>query len=247
VVQMGGSNACCCGGKEGNLWVDAPSSKIVADSLPAPMVYSGFEVGAQTSTGAGFRSQPSTSPARSVFSGSNFSRSSWDPCAALFAMAGFGPGSNRYFKIGSDSGYQTISLSDSSNKWVCAVVPGKAPRGFIYMVGNSGQSDPNLVRVLDSIYALPTPVSPAAPSLFVNRTAGSPFGIAFLSDKEVAVAGISHGSLELFDELGRTYRKTAIINERASVGQLALPKARFYFYRVRQQEKTVAMGKLIVR
>jgi pyrimidine-specific ribonucleoside hydrolase len=244
VVQMGGSNTCCCNGKEGNFWVDLTSSKIITDSLPVPIVYSGFEVGGQLNSGTGFKSQPTTSPARAVFASTNFSRSSWDPCATLFALAGLGPTSQPYFKIGSDSGYQTVNLSDSSNKWICTNIPGKNPQGFIYLIGNS-TSDANLVRVLDSLYALPVPLSTlTGHSLSINISAETKLiwkaGIFH-------VDGIANGKLELFDESGRTLIKTAIINSRASVKELSNQATRSFLYRLKQNDKVIASGKIVIR
>jgi hypothetical protein len=252
VVQMGGSNTCCCSGREGNLWVDAGASKAVADSFPRPIVYSGSEVGGQTGSGGGFRNAPDANPAKYVYSTTNFSRSSWDPSATLFALAGRGPASNPYFRIGGNLGYQTISLSDSSNKWVCTDAAGRTPQAFIYMISdNFNASDPNLARVLDSIYAVP-PKCINCPTAAQEHprampSAGSTKSIAFVSDKEVVVTGMSHGSLELFDELGRICGRATIIDGQATVGKITTPNARFYFYRLKQQEKSVACGKIFTR
>jgi hypothetical protein len=238
VVQMGGGNECCCGGKEGNLWVDALSSKIMADSLPVPMVYSGFSVGAQTNTGAGFRNQPTTRPARAVFAGSNFSRSSWDPCATLFAMAGFGPTSKPYFKIGSNTGYQTINMSDSGNKYICTDVPGKAPRAFISMIGDPNQSDPNLVRVLDSLYGLASP--PITGTVAAQNVKNNIFRVS-LKGGILTTSGIDNGIIELYDEMGRLCQKTAIINNIVVVTSKN-KNPQVLLYKIKQMNRSIAYG-----
>jgi hypothetical protein len=240
VVQMGGWNQVCCGGTEGNLRNTPNASRILVDSCPAPIVYSGFTVGAQINSGDGFRSAPSNSPARYAYSTFSFSRSSWDPCATLFALAGVGP-ANCYFTTYTH-GYQTYNPADGSNHWNAQDVAGKV-QGF---TEEAAGKQAVILKTLDSIYALPPSQTTSTAPYFYAANHSKQIVTLTAKSNTAIIPGLSLGVLEMFDEAGRMCRQVAIVNGHAEVRTDNLTRGAF-LYRLKQGNSIVASGTMALK
>ena len=104
--------------KEFNLMKDAAASKFAFDNWPAPIVFSGFEIGEKIHTGLPItKSKISNSPVKDVFAhcipldkNDANGRMSWDETAVLVAARGY----EKYF--GAVTG-KIIVNKDGSNTW----------------------------------------------------------------------------------------------------------------------------------
>lgn len=127
VVSMAGKFP---SGKEYNVYRDAPSSKIVFEQWPTPMLLSGFEIGEQIHSGLPLiqNSSISNSPVKDVFRISipkakedQNGRMSWDQTAVLVGVKGYAP----YYTV--KTGHLTMN-ADGSNGWDSSV------KGHQYLV-----------------------------------------------------------------------------------------------------------------
>lgn len=127
VVSMAGKFP---NGREYNVYRDAPSSKIVFENWPTPMLLSGFEIGEQIHSGLPLtqNSQIRNSPVKDVFTISlpkakedHAGRMSWDQTAVLVGIKGYAP----YYTV--ESGRLTMN-ADGSNGW------DKTGKGHQYLV-----------------------------------------------------------------------------------------------------------------
>jgi purine nucleosidase len=104
-------------GREWNVHRDAAASREAISQWPTPIVFSGFEIGAQIKTGAGLRSLPENSPVRrayELYNGLN-DRESWDQTAVLFAVRGHDEGLAELWDL-SAKGCCHVA-EDGSNTW----------------------------------------------------------------------------------------------------------------------------------
>jgi pyrimidine-specific ribonucleoside hydrolase len=105
-------------GREYNVHVHAAASKIVAEKFPAPIIFSGVEIGMRLFTGIPLiNSEIKNSPVKDVFSisiamsnGDRNGRMSWDQTAVLIAVRGY----EKYFNL--EQGRMTVN-PDGSNGW----------------------------------------------------------------------------------------------------------------------------------
>ena len=106
-------------GKEFNVDRDPVSSKIVFDSWPTQIIFSGFEIGMLVHTGLPITKNEmiKNSPVKDAFSISipmdkndSLGRMSWDETAVLVAINGF----DAYYTVNEG---RFICLEDGSNKW----------------------------------------------------------------------------------------------------------------------------------
>lgn len=105
-------------GGEWNIELDPDAAKLVSDTWPTPMVYSGGEVGGSIMTGSRlFTETPITNPVREAYKdyvGEGNNRPSWDLTAAYFAIFGTNTG---LFTL-SSPGKNVIDPSSGGNTWV---------------------------------------------------------------------------------------------------------------------------------
>jgi hypothetical protein len=238
VVQMGGWNQVCCGGSEGNLRNTKNATKILVDSCPSPIVYSGFTVGAQINSGEGFRNAPSNSPARYAYSTFSFSRSSWDPCAVLFALRGAGP-SNCYFTTYTH-GYQTFNSTDGSNQWNAQDVAGKT-QGFI---DEAAGKQAVILKTIDSIYALPPSQTTATIPTFSATNHVKPIVTLTAKINTMTISGLNQGVLTLFDETGRMCHRVAVVNGYAELKNF---NQGIFLYSLKQGNSIIASGTIALK
>jgi inosine-uridine nucleoside N-ribohydrolase len=106
-------------GREFNVFMDTPASKVVFDTWPTPILLSGFEIGEQIHSGLPLtqNSRIRKSPVKDVFAlclpkakEDADGRMSWDQTAVLVAVKGYAP----YYKV--KSGRLTMN-ADGSNGW----------------------------------------------------------------------------------------------------------------------------------
>lgn len=105
-------------GREYNVHVHAAASKIVAEKFPAPIIFSGVEIGFRLFTGIPLiNSEIKASPVKDAFSISipmnpddRNGRPSWDQTAILIAVRGY----QNYFNL--EQGRMTVN-ADGSNGW----------------------------------------------------------------------------------------------------------------------------------
>lgn len=81
-------------GREYNIYCDAPAAVEVVKRWPTPVVFSGFEIGAEIMTGKRLRQQPASNPVRRAYELYNGldNRNSWDQTAVLYAVRGLDGG-----------------------------------------------------------------------------------------------------------------------------------------------------------
>lgn len=104
--------------KEFNVKIDAAASRITFDNWPTPILFSGFEIGAQIFTGVPIiNSSIENSPVKDVFKMSipldpndKNGRMSWDETAVLVAIRGY----QKYFDVVQGT---FICDADGSNSW----------------------------------------------------------------------------------------------------------------------------------
>ncbi len=104
-------------GHEYNLMKDAKSTERALEKWPAPIVFSGFEIGEPIHSGAGLKALPADNPVRrafELFNGLN-NRSSWDQTAVLYAVRGLDGGLADVWDVHAQ-GSITVS-PDGSNGW----------------------------------------------------------------------------------------------------------------------------------
>ncbi|GAA4310540.1 nucleoside hydrolase [Compostibacter hankyongensis] len=126
LVCMGGRYP---SGKEFNIMKDAASSQKVFDSWPTPVIFSGFEIGAEIKTGLPLiHNTALSSPAKDAFSicipqspEDSAGRMSWDETTVLVAVRGYAP----YYTL--QPGKIKVA-SDGSNTW------DKQGQGQFYLV-----------------------------------------------------------------------------------------------------------------
>ncbi len=105
-------------GREYNVHVHAAASKIVAEKFPAPIIFSGVEIGMRLFTGVPLiNSEIKNSPVKDAFAisiamsnGDRNGRMSWDQTAVLIAVRGY----EKYFNL--EQGRMTVN-TDGSNGW----------------------------------------------------------------------------------------------------------------------------------
>jgi inosine-uridine nucleoside N-ribohydrolase len=115
LVVMGGQFP---SGLEWNFRMDADSARHVAERWPTPIMYCGYEIGADIMTGSRlFAEAPADHPVRRAyewFLGGPGDRNSWDLTAVLYGVRGLGT----YF--GARMGGKAEVLADGANRWVDA-------------------------------------------------------------------------------------------------------------------------------
>lgn len=113
-VCMGGAFP---SGREYNLFRDAAAAQRAIDTWPAPIIFSGFEIGQPIGTGAGLKALPETNPVRRAYQLYNglANRSSWDQTAVLYAVRGLDGPLAEVWDLHSH-GYNEV-LSDGRNQW----------------------------------------------------------------------------------------------------------------------------------
>jgi len=112
----------CMGGKlpegrEANLIHDGPSAAYAIAHWPAPLVFSGFEIGNEIMTGAKLCEVPDGTPVRRSYELYNGlkDRQSWDQTAVLYAVRGLNGKRTGFWDTASD-GYMHVK-EDGSNVW----------------------------------------------------------------------------------------------------------------------------------
>ncbi len=116
-------------GREYNLMKDAGATLKAIEKWPAPIVFSGFEIGAPIGTGAGLKALPATNPIRrayELFNGLD-NRSSWDQTAVLYAVRGLDGGLADVWDL--HTGGSIAMSPDGSNGW-----NDQPDRGHSYLV-----------------------------------------------------------------------------------------------------------------
>lgn len=104
-------------GREWNVFRDAEASREAITKWPTPIIFSGFEIGAQIKTGAKLRQLDPQSPVRrgyELYNGLN-DRESWDQTAVLYAVRGLDGGLEELWDV-SPPGCCQIA-EDGSNTW----------------------------------------------------------------------------------------------------------------------------------
>ncbi len=88
-------------GREYNLYCDTPAAVDVVKRWPAPVVFSGYEIGNEIMTGARLRESPATSPVRRAYELYNglHNRQSWDLTAVFYAVRGLDGGLADYWDL----------------------------------------------------------------------------------------------------------------------------------------------------
>jgi hypothetical protein len=131
-----------------------PTSKFVIDSVKVPIVFSGWEIGANINTGAGLASTPAQNPVKACyqqfFGGTVKNRSSWDQTSVLFAVRGARFAGREYWKTQSN-GYNRV-LADGSNQWVTTSTP---PEGLRHTYLLPSMSNADLAQVIESLMIKP--------------------------------------------------------------------------------------------
>lgn len=135
-------------GGEWNIELDPDAAKLVSDTWPTPMVYSGGEVGGSILTGSRlFTETPITNPVREGYKdyvGEGNNRPSWDLTAAYFAVFGTNTG---LFAL-SSPGKNVIDPSSGHNTWTSD--PGGNAR---YMIKTA--SDDQIGTALSDLFVQP--------------------------------------------------------------------------------------------
>ncbi|KAM0278205.1 hypothetical protein ACHAQH_005320 [Verticillium albo-atrum] len=114
LVIMGGAYP---SGREFNFWGDDPSATAhVVNDFTGRMVFSGFELGGNVTSGSRLMVDgPTGDPVRAAYIYYTYGqpRQSWDPITVLYAIRGL----STMFDYGNENGYNHIH-EDGSNKWV---------------------------------------------------------------------------------------------------------------------------------
>jgi hypothetical protein len=104
-------------GYEFNFWGDDPSNTAhVVNNWKSPVVYSGFELGANVSSGGTLMANgPPNDPVRQAYIYYTYGipRFSWDPLTVLYAVNGLAG----LFEFGNEHGYNHV-YPNGSNEWV---------------------------------------------------------------------------------------------------------------------------------
>jgi inosine-uridine nucleoside N-ribohydrolase len=124
------------------------AAKFVAEHWPTPVLFSGFEIGANISTGKSLTLTPEKNPVRRAYElfGNNAAangRPSWDLTAALAAARA--PAT--YWTV-SDRGTVTVSAATGANEWS----PSASGRHF-YLIEKTPPAE--LAKLLDELLARP--------------------------------------------------------------------------------------------
>jgi hypothetical protein len=104
-------------GREANLIHDGPAAAYAVRNWPAPIIFSGFEIGNKIMTGRKLRQLPDTSPVRrayELYNGIN-DRQSWDQTAVLYAARGLDGGLAELWDLNA-TGYLHVD-DDGANQW----------------------------------------------------------------------------------------------------------------------------------
>lgn len=104
-------------GKEFNVYIDVPASKVVLNEWPTEIIFSGFEIGEKILTGTSLLNmQVEKSPVKDAYrlclaEGDKEGRMSWDQTAVLVAIKGSEP----YYSI--EKGIVRLTDEEGSNDW----------------------------------------------------------------------------------------------------------------------------------
>jgi hypothetical protein len=134
-------------GNEFNFNIIGSASKYVVENWPTPIVFSGFEIGVNISTGAPINTAehiPTNPVARAyeLYCGRGNGRSSWDLTSVLYAVRGLGD----YFNI-SDEGCNIVEPS-GQNSW-----DGNSQCGHRYLIKKMSEQD--VANVLNDMLLVP--------------------------------------------------------------------------------------------
>lgn len=104
-------------GREFNVFIDAPASKVVFEQWPTEIVFSGFEIGEKILTGKSVIQMPvENSPVKDAYSlsmaeGDKEGRMSWDQTTVLVAIKGY----ESYYTV--ERGTVRLTDDEGSNDW----------------------------------------------------------------------------------------------------------------------------------